>query len=280
MGFAFQLGDYERYQARVGAATTVDASRRTDPARVERVWANLQAIHETYGAPWVVQLWTKDLGEALARGEPLLRRLAAEGTGLAVQLTATGLAGSVWEPLGCEPFSGVERFARLAGSMDHVKWRFDPIIPGVHRLERFRALAARAADLGIARCVINFISPPGRYRRADARLAPALSGWAQGMPGFDEDWKVKAAGEIVQVARELGIRVAACAESASLCARVPGLDAASCGDAAWFARLSKRQARAAKGRGSRGGCGCAPYFDAGIYGQWKACHRCLYCYAG
>lgn len=281
MGFVFRLEDYARYLERVGAASTVDATRRTDPARVGVVWDNLEAARRTYGAPWVVQLWTKDLGGAVVLGRPVLERLVAGGATLAAQLTVTGLGGSRWEPSNeAAPFGGIDAFAALAGGTRHVTWRFDPVIPTVHEPARFRRLADRAAALGVERCVVNFVAPPGRYRRVDARLAPALAGWAGGMPGYDEAWRAEVAADLLGAARERGLSLAVCAESAGLAAHVPGLGRAACGDHTWFVSLSGRDPGRPAGRGSRPGCGCAPYFDVGAYGQWRRCHRCLYCYAG
>jgi Domain of unknown function (DUF1848) len=281
MGLVFRLEDYARYIERVGEATYMDVTRRTDPARVERVWDNLRAVVEAFGAPWMVQLWTKDAAGALELGGRLLQRLCQAGTALAAQVTATGLSGTVWEPrTPIEPFSGVPDLIALAGGPDHVTWRYDPIIPTVHRLDRFRRLAERAAALGLTRCTINFIAPPGRYKRVDARLAAALPGWAEGMPGYDQAWQAETAVEIVQAAGELGLGVAACAESAGVAGQVPGLRPAACGDYAWFVALSGRDPGRAPAPGSRPGCGCAVYFDVGLYGQWGRCHQCLYCYAG
>ncbi len=280
-GFVFRLEDYPRYLERVGGASYIDVTRRTDPARIGQVWDNLSALVESYGAPWVVQLWTKDAATALARGGAVLRRLVDEGTTLVAQVTVTGLSGTVWEPnTPARPFAGVEALIALAGGPDHIKWRYDPVIPTVHRPDRFRHLAGQAAALGLSRCVINFIAPPGRYRRVDDRLAGVLPGWAEGMPGYDDTWRAEIAAELVEIGAESGLSVATCAESAGLVGRVPGLRPAACGDHAWFVALSGRDPGRAPTAGSRPGCGCAAYFDVGLYGQWARCHRCLYCYAG
>jgi hypothetical protein len=277
----FRLDHYPRYLERVGQATILDVTRRTDPARIERVWDNLRAVTETYGAPWVIQLWTKDAAGTLARGGRLLRRVVNEGTTLAAQVTVTGLGGTPWEPLApAEPFAGVADLIALAGGPDHVKWRFDPIIPTVYRIERFRLMAEQAAALGIRRCVLNFIAVPGRYKRVDARLSEVLPGWDDGMPGYSEDWRMETAGQLVEAAGDFGLSVAACAESAGLVGRVAGLQTAACGDHDWFVALSGRDLGRAETTGSRPGCGCAAYFDVGLYGQRRRCHQCLYCYAG
>lgn len=285
MSLVFRLENYPRYLERVGEATILDMTRRTDPARIERVWDNLRAVTGAYGAPWILQLWTKDIAGTLARGAPLLRRLMSQGTTLATQVTVTGLGGSSWEPLApAEPFAGVADLSALAGGPDHVKWRFDPIIPTVYRLDRFQRLADQAAALGIRRCVLNFVAAPGRYKRVDARLSEVLPGWGEGMPGYDEAWRLETAARLVEAAGEFGLSVAACAESSGLVGQVPGLQAAVCGDHDWFVALSSRIPSRDPGRaptaGSRRGCGCAAYFDVGLYGQWRRCHQCLYCYAG
>ncbi len=281
MGFVFKLDDYTRYLERVGAATVLDVTRRTDPARIERVWENLRAVVDGFGVPWIVQLWTKDAAATVGRGGRLLRRLRDGGTTLAAQVTVTGLGATAWEPLApAEPFAGVAELIALAGGADHLKWRYDPIIPTVHDRDRFRRLAERAAALGITRCVVNFVAPPGRYKRVDARLAGTLPGWDAGMPGYDDGWRAEIAAQLVETARELGLSVAVCAESAALVRRVPGLAPARCGDHDWFVALSGRDPGRAASAGSRRGCGCAAYFDVGLYGQWQRCHRCGYCYAG
>jgi hypothetical protein len=281
MSLVFRLEDYPRYLERVGGATYIDATRRTDPARIGRVWGNLYAVVRAYGAPWIVQLWTKDAAGILAQGGSVLRCLLRYGTTLAAQVTVTGVSRTVWEPLTpAEPFAGVAELISLVGGPDHVKWRYDPIIPTVHRLERFRELAERAAALGITRCVINFLAPPGRYKRVDSRLANVLPGWSQGMPGYDDAWRAETAAQLLEVAADYDLTVAACAESAGLAGQVPGLQPAVCGDHDWFAVLSGRDPGRAPTTGSRPGCGCAAYFDVGLYGQRRRCHQCLYCYAG
>lgn len=281
MGFAFRLEDYPRYMERVGRATYLDVTRRTDPARIQRVWQNLRALIETFGPPWIVQLWTKDAAAILARGSLLLQGLLREGTTLAAQVTVTGLGGTVWEPRTPEePFAGVADLIALVGGPEHVRWRYDPVIPTVHRLDRFRHLAEQAAALDLSHCVLNFIAPPGRYKRVDARLEAVLPAWQNGMLGYDDAWRAETAAELVEVASRLGLTVAACAESANLAATVPGLHPAACGDYGWFVHLSNHDPGRVSSTGSRPGCGCAAYFDVGLYGQWQRCHRCLYCYAG
>ena len=281
MGLVFRLEDYARYLERVGEATYLDVTRRTDPARISRVWDNLQSLVEAHGAPWIAQLWTKDAAGVMKRGVMLLEILQTAGTTVAAQVTVTGLSGSVWEPrTPSEPFSGVMDLMALMGGPEHVKWRYDPVIPTVHRLDRFRGLAEMAAGLGIRRCVVNFLAQPGRYKRVDARLVNVLPGWDRGMPGYDDGWKADVIAEMLDVETELGLSLAVCAESAGLTDRVPGLHPAACGDHDWFVALSGLDPGRAPARGSRPGCGCAAYFDVGIYGQRRRCHQCLYCYAG
>jgi hypothetical protein len=281
VSFAFRLEEYPRYLERVGEATYLDVTRRTDPARIEKVWDNLRAVVRAYGAPWIVQLWTKDAAGVVGYGKEVLEGLRNAGTTLAAHVTVTGLGGSSWEPLApSTPFHGMEELISLVGGPHHIKWRYDPVIPTVHRLDVFRRLAEQAAKLGITRCVLNFLVPPGRYKRVDARLSTTLQGWREGMPGYDASWRAQTAAEIVEASIDFGMSVAVCAESSNLLDQVPGIQPAACGDHAWFAALSGRDPGRARTSGSRTGCGCAAYFDVGIYGQWRRCHQCLYCYAG
>jgi hypothetical protein len=211
----------------------------------------------------------------------VLRCLRRYGTTLAAQVTVTGLGGTVWEPMvPAEPFAGAADLMALIGGPEHVKWRYDPVIPTMHHPDRFRRLAERARALGITRCVVNFVAAPGRYKRVDARLALMLPGWSEGMPGYDEAWRAETAAQLVQTAADTGLTVAICAESAGLAGQVPALRPAACADHDWFVALSGRDPGRAPASGSRPGCGCAAYFDVGLYGQWRRCHRCLYCYAG
>ena len=103
----------------------------------------------------------------------------------------TGLAGTLWEPLappdGLRLVPAVGR--ELIGGPEHIKWRYDPIIPTVHSPERFASWPARRRELGMRQGVINFVAPPGRYVRVDRRLGPLLPGWVEGMPGYGAAWQ-------------------------------------------------------------------------------------------
>jgi hypothetical protein len=286
MPLAYRLEDYARYRERVGEATYIDVTRRTDPARIPEIWDNLHEVIAVYGRPWVVQIWTKDILGVLQRGGDLLRSLKEPSasqrvTTLTTQVTVTGLAGTLWEP-GVPPdgLRYLPALAELLGGPDHIRWRYDPIIPGVHSVERFRRLAAQAVAQGVQHGVINFVAPPGRYKRVDRRLGRILPGWSAGLPGYDGAWKIETAAELVHTAAEIGLSLACCAEGAELAEQVPGLAPAACGDYAWFATLSGYAPGRSPYQGSRPGCGCAPYFDVGAYGHWSRCHRCAYCYAG
>jgi hypothetical protein len=120
------------------------------------------------------------------------------------------------------PWEAHEALLEVLGGPEHAAWRYDPIIPTVHTVERFAALAARVRALGVRRAVINFLAAPGRYARVDRRLAPLLPGWADGMPGYDHAWQVSVARDLVPIADGQGLRVACCAESAALAGEVEG----------------------------------------------------------
>jgi len=281
MSFVYRLDDYARYLERVGEATYVDASRRCDPARIATVWEHLREVVQAYGAPWILQIWTKDAARVAHLAKAEIEWVMSLGTTVTAQVTCTGLGGTSWEPLAPHnTLREVHELADLIGGSDHITWRYDPIIPGVHEVERFAALARDAAEQGIHRGLINFIAAPERYSRVDRRLAPLLPGWAAGMPGYHTPWLEDTARSLAAVASVEAISLACCAESAWLSHKIKSLRSAACGDYAWFTRLSGRVPPRIPYRGSRPGCGCLPYFDLGSYGQWSRCHRCVYCYAG
>ena len=280
-GRNFRLQDYAAYAARAGAATYIDCTRRTDPARVPEVWQNLRAVVDAYGPPWVVQVWTKDPRGVVRQGGALLAELRRRGTTITCQLTATGLGGTELEPrVPADALREAGELLDLMGGPAHCAWRFDPALPGLDNLARFEALAPRAAALGITRLVINFACDPGTYARVDARLARVFPFWCAGLPGIDPDWKAATARAIVARATQLGFATFCCAEGKGLRDLVPGLGPPECGSFAWFCALSGQTPPRPRSRGSRRGCGCADYFDVGCYGKWGACHGCLYCYAG
>jgi len=281
MPFTFSLAGYAQYKERVGEATYIDLTRRTDPACSAQSWAALRQVLDNFGPPWVLQLWTKNPLGVLRHGRPLLEVLVAAGTTITAQVTVTGLAGSEWEPLvPASSYTGIPLLAEVIGGASHICWRYDPIIPSVHDSARFLHLAQTISTYGVTRGVINFLAPPGTYKRVDERLASRLPGWSEGMPGYDDAWRARTASELVALAKPLGLSLACCAESYRLAEQVPGLKHAACGDAEWFCQLSGRQMPIQNRKGSRPGCGCAPYYDIGSYGHWTRCHKCIYCYAG
>ena len=89
MPLAYRLEDYARYRTQVGAATYLDVTRRTDPARIQEVWAHLREVVDTYGPPWVVQVWTKDPAGALRLG--VARALGQMSEEFRKQLRKSGL---------------------------------------------------------------------------------------------------------------------------------------------------------------------------------------------
>lgn len=51
MPLTYRLADYAAYWGHAGEASYVDVSRRTDPARVPLVWANLWEATDAYVVP-------------------------------------------------------------------------------------------------------------------------------------------------------------------------------------------------------------------------------------
>jgi len=131
---------------RVGEATYVDVTRRTD-RRASAVW--------TTCGPWSRRLARRGSSNCgprtfpgIGAGGGLFRGLRLKGTTLAAQVTVTGLSGTQWSPGRRQSFCRRGEVDRSSRRSEHVAWRYDPVIPTVHDLDRFRRLAAQGATLG------------------------------------------------------------------------------------------------------------------------------------
>ncbi len=278
MGLSYRLEDYAAYRAAVGAATmSISPGGATPPGGRRRGIISARCWTPTVRPG--VQLWTKNVGGALALGAGLLERLRAEGTTLTAQVTITGLAGSAWEPL--TPADTVSRLGIwpgvLGGPEHHLAVR-----PDHSDGARGREVRAAGGRGGGAGCTARRDQPgrtgalptggpspqrpAPRLGRRDARLRRRLDGTHGACAGRSRCRRRDQPGLLRGVVPpgRTGHRAAA--------RRVRGL---------WlvYGALGQYPPVAVR-RGSRPGCGCLRYFDVGNYGGWASCHRCTYCYAG
>lgn len=254
-------------------------------------------------------LWTRD-PRPLSSAADYLERLGIRSL---VHVTLTGYPRPL-EP-GAPPLDAVlDAFVRLAARIgpERVIWRYDPILCAIGldvdwHLGNFARLAARLE--GFSRRVVlslidEYAGTRARIQRAgfaeprfaSPRGARLRAGSSEPELGFADDSESAAAGagdgeaasarlppepyrrllvELARIARSRGMRPLSCAEPFDLAPL--GIEAGACIDAALLGRLFGLDLPAARDRGQRSECRCAPSVDIGVYGACPA--GCVYCYA-
>jgi DNA repair photolyase len=266
------LDSYRKYINIVGDATFIDIARCTDPACVDQPWERLKSISEEFGAPKVVQIWTKGPRQVLKRGQSILETIRKQGTIIICQLTVTGF-GPIYEPLVPWPidWEGIDKMIDFLGSPNALLWRYDPIIPGVTDLKVLENLVKEFAKRGISRAAYNF----GEY---GLELVRKRMGKLYDCIDFESD-RNKLALEIERIGRENGIDFMILAEAEKLDGNL-NLTSRGNWQYEWLVEISKDFPSYSFLPGAkRPGCMCAHSFDVGIEGQYKNCHGCVYCFA-
>ena len=250
----------------------LSASRRTDLVGCYPDFF-LEKLRE-YPPPQVhsIILWTKNPRNMLLTGE---LRTALERYGqLYVQLTVTGLGGTVLEPR-IPDWKTVLDMAPalidLAGDPRRVCWRFDPILrcetPAgpVKNIELFPQIAERMAAAGVSTRTPSWVEP---YRKVLRRLEQK---GIRLMPHTAQE-RDRHAWLLEKTAAGLGMSLKYCC--------VEGRSSSACIDGALLNRLHPCGAicSTARAKGQRRLCRCTESIDIGWYSQ-KCAHGCLYCYA-
>ena len=217
-------------------------------------------------------LWTKNPQNMLMAGE--LRTALERYCQLYVQLTVTGLGGTVIEPrIPCwETVLGMlPALIDLLGDPRRVCWRFDPILScetpagPLSNIGLFPEIAARMAAAGVTACTTSWVEPyrkvMRRLEKRDIRLMPYT--------GRERDGHARL---LEKTAAGLGMNVQYC------CAE--GRGSSGCIDGALLNRLHPGGVicSTARAKGQRRLCRCTESRDLGWYSQ-KCAHGCLYCYA-
>jgi hypothetical protein len=253
----------------------ISASRRTDlPGHhpdvcVQRLLGLRRPVHSVF-------FWTR-FPAALTTG-PLgeLVRLGLESS--FVHLTLTGLGGTALEP-GAPTARAVVReldrlLATLRGEPRRLLWRFDPVLPGVSRLETFATLAAEMGQRGVKTCIFSFpaeMSLKGSLDPQYERFGIRRAGRAE---------KRETALRLAEVAHRHGLTLHACNQPRVVADCGGAVRAASCISAALAAELHPRGAPLDVGRdpSQRRNCNCDLSHDIGRYED--LCRSgCAYCYS-
>jgi hypothetical protein len=266
------MNSYQVYLNFVGNSTFIDIARCTDPACVNQPWESLKIISDEFGAPKVIQIWTKGPRKVLEKGRQLLETLRAQGAIIVCQLTVTGF-GPEFEPLVPWPvdWEGIDKMIEFLGSPKALLWRYDPVIPGISDLEMFEDLSKEFAKRGISRAVYNW----GEY---GMELVRKRMGKLYNRIDFTKD-KNKLSEDIERIGLENGINFMILAEGEKLS---ENLNVSSRGSwqYEWLVEVCKGFPSSYFMPGAnRPGCMCAPSFDVGLENQYHQCHGCVYCFA-
>lgn len=242
------------------------ASRRTDMVAFHPD-AIVDAVARSRRLEGIV-FWTKDPRHLVTH--PRLSVLPPS-IPTVVQLTVTGLAGSVWEPHvpPLEVWEGELRALSERLPPGAIQWRFDPILADATVRERFLRTLERLDRL-IGPLDTVTVSFPDAYKRVRARLG------RHGL-AFPDCGHEERIGILSQMHEASGLPMALCCEPSLL--SLPFVRKAACIDAVRFDTLyGTHAAPLGKDKGQRMACGCVVSRDIGSYAM--ACgHGCRYCYA-
>ncbi len=259
------------------AQLILSASRRTDlpgfypdwtAARIRRV---RRPIHSVF-------FWTKH-PQAFTRPGPLRDLVARELLNPFILLTITGLGGSRIEP-NVPPWRDAVRAAAetiplLRGQPARIRWRFDPLLPGVQAARLFSSIAPRMRDLGITDCIVSLPA------------AMSLKGGLQtlyrehGIGEWDDHEARGFVENLAARAERLSLTLHACA-TPRLERWLPGvIRPAACIGAGLASAMHPGgiEVPQAKDPAQRKRCTCTRSEDLGSYTQTPCGSGCLYCYS-
>jgi len=179
-------------------------------------------------------------------------------------------------------FNQLECLVRLS-SAAAVNWRFDPVCfytpPGGGRENNFgdfKAIAAKAADCGITRCITSFMD---HYPKITRRLK-GLDGFVFNDPPQPEKQAL-----LLKMQTHLsshGIDLYTCCEKSLMDnLEYPAVKQSACIDHDLLEQLFGGNLSHKKDVGQRrsAGCGCDASVDVGVYHKHPCPHSCLFCYA-
>lgn len=219
-----------------------------------------------------IVFWTKDIRNFVNHAG--LAGVIARVPGI-VQFTATGLAGSVWEP-GVPPLK--EQLPALHALAERlppgaIRWRFDPVIKTPRLRERFRTVKNLLAGAlpSLAEVTASFPDP---YKKAVARAAACGLEWPEMSMEEKRDFVGFMVDELAAAGSPAPVRL--CCEPELLA--LPGVRQVRCVDDGLFRDIYGLRLELGGDAGQRQACGCAQSTDIGTY-ELSCPHRCRYCYA-
>lgn len=223
-----------------------------------------------------VVFWTRFPHHLLS--DPLYTLIQKRLDNVVVNLTLTGLGASRFEPRAPRTEKVLETLPALVALLGHparVRWRFDPLLYGVSRVETFDRIGRRMAALSIDTCTFSF--------PAKRSLRGALA--AQYRSAGIKPWPNRAAQraflqKLARCARTLSIRLLSCAQPANLTLD-PWIEPAQCIPLEVLRDLHPAglDYPAHKDRVQRRHCLCPHSADLGDYANHRCRTGCVYCYS-
>jgi hypothetical protein len=264
-----------------GRPLILSASRRTDLpgfhaaecARRIRTRISRLRTRELHG----VVFWTRHARPFLPGGalHELLRDDIANPL---VNLTVTGLGRSPLEP-GSPSLDEIlpllpDLVAAFHGQGWRIRWRFDPLLADLSRIENFERIGAAMSAVGVETCTFSFPA----YRSLNGDLTPRFE--RAGIRRWREQDKAGFVSGLAAAAGELGLRLLSCSQPQNLDLH-PAIEEASCIPADLLERghPEHRPLVRERDRSQRTHCNCIPSEDIGDYEMDRCGGGCAYCYS-
>jgi len=239
--------------------------------RIRRKIERLRTRH-IYG----VVFWTKHAKPFLSGGA-LNHLVRSELSNPVVNLTITGFGGGPIEPGAPKLDEMLASLPELVevfhGEAWRVRWRFDPILAGLSRLEDFARIAEAMSLLKVPTCTFSFPA----YRSLKGDLGPQFA--SAGIPRWREDDKGPFVRAMVDIAQPLGISLLSCAQPENT-ALHPLIARAQCipADVLERGHPDHLPLELLRDRSQRTHCLCIESEDIGRYDDLCG-GACAYCYS-
>jgi hypothetical protein len=244
--------------------------------QVKKVSATPTDVH-------TIVFWSKDFGRFLKQNYG--RKLQKAGYHLFFNFTVNA-ANAMLEPQVPPLGARLDQLKQLGDQFgpQTINWRFDPLCfyalgdgRTQSNLSNLKYIAAKAAEIGIKRCITSFMDP---YRKIQKRLAH--------LPDFsfiDPPLKKKRH-IILRMEKALAakkIKLMLCCEK-DILDELPektSVTRSACIDNHLLMALfgGNLSAKMDSGQRIQKGCGCNVSVDIGVYHQHPCYHNCLFCYA-
>lgn len=254
----------------------ISASRRTDlpgyhaDECAERLLRLRRPVHSVF-------FWTR-YPLPLVDGGPLSELVRVGIESPLVHLTLTGLGGTELEPAvppTARVLAALDRLIdALRGEPRRVLWRYDPVLPGISRLETFDRLATELGGRGVRQCIYSFPAHMSLKGPLDQQYA------RHGITRVARADKRDISLRMAEIASRHGLALSVCNQPKVVADCCGAVLAASCISAELAVALHPRHLPLdlPKDPGQRRHCNCVTSHDIGRYSD-RCGSGCVYCYS-